>query len=143
MELKEYTTEFLEDIVKNINSIKRELSKRQRIEITSQMKVGDVYYSHNKSDFSPCLYKITSIEGNEFYYDELIVSRIQIQYADDCMSYLDDTNIASYQKLENPEVFDALLNIANQYNDEVETLHANAYYSMIDILKEKQLIGNE
>lgn len=132
MNFNKYTTKELEFIISNFGDLKRELEKRNIIELDNfPFKSGDVIYS--KQDDDNFLLKIKEIDKRN---DSVVVDEIVISGYGFFNTYVDEeydintTEWHKYVKIEDSEIFENILNIIDKYNDEVTQLKNDTYLKL-------------
>lgn len=135
MDFSKYTTKELEFLILNIESLKKELKKRNtKILDNFPFKSGDVIYS-KQNDFN-LLLKIKEIDkrNNNIIVDEIIIRRGgSFNYYVDEWFNIDRINCTEwheYVKIEDSEIFENLLNIIDKYNDDVQSLENDTYLKL-------------
>lgn len=132
MDFNKYTTQELEFITSNIESLKKELEKRNIRELDNFLfNTGDVIHSRRGND--NFLLKIKDIDkrNNNVVVDEIIIrdGGLFDAYVDEWY-YIDTTYWNEYVKIEDSEIFENLLNIINKYNDDVQQLNDDTYLKL-------------
>lgn len=132
MDFSKYTTQEIEFITSNFESLKKELEKRYKKELGNfPFKTGDVI--HSKLDNDNFLLKINEIDkrNNNIVVDEIVIrgGGLFDVYVDEWF-LADDTEWYEYVKIEDSEIFENLLSIIDKYNDEIIQLKDNTYLKL-------------
>lgn len=132
MNFSKYTTQELEFFTSNIESLKKELEKRNIRELGNfPFKADDVI--HSKLNNDNFILKIKDIDkrNNNVVADEIIIrdGGLFDAYVDEWYD-IDTTDWNEYVKIEDSEIFENLFNIIDKYNDDVQQLNDDAYLKL-------------
>ena len=127
MDLSKFTDEELEYLTNSQNFIKEELIKRKKI-IEREIFIihtDDCFIDNN---FQNCkvIYKITGIDNDEIFFEEIIINNNQMTSDEDCSVYKTEQNFHKMKKIP-LHIFEEVKNKCEEYNDEVERLHDKLY----------------
>ena len=106
MEVKDFSTETLEDIVANFETIKNELQKRKADNNNFSFNVGDVIFcKNNNNDYFVSQIKKVDINNNNVVVDELVLHNNGTfdMFEDEWYYYA--TNWKGYTKMRNNQIF--------------------------------------
>lgn len=126
MNFEKYTTQELEFITSNVELLKKELQKRRIKELNKfPFEAGDVIHTRNNYN---CNYfiKINEIDvrNNEVSVDEIVIRKNGLFEVNDGERWgIDEAEWFDYTKIEDPTIFENLLNITNKYYDDVQQLN--------------------
>ena len=126
MSFSKYTTQELEFIASKFDDLKRELETRHSEELNDfHFKVGDVIHSkYNNGN----ILKIKEIDEINIVTDEIIIRKGgPFYFLEDELFDIDSTEWNEYVKIENSALFENLLNIIDEYNDDVQQLNDDTY----------------
>ena len=127
MNIKNYTTEELQDIIINFHKIQHEYKKRIKQNKT-KITVGKVYTHKNNANMYSL---VTRIEENGFFYcNNIILDEDQItNYSTDYEEGQDlkETNISK-------EIFEEMWQKCEKYNNEVEEMHEQLFNDLNALL---------
>lgn len=129
MNFSKYTTQEIEFIISNFDDLKRELEKRNIKESDNFIfKIGDVIY--RKCDSYNLLLKIKKIDNsnNCVIADKIIIREYASfdVYVDNWFD-IDRTEWHEYVKIEDSQIFENLLNIIDEYDNDLLQLNDYTY----------------
>lgn len=129
MNVKDFSTTELADILSNIENIKKELENRKENENKFLFNVGDVIYTKNKNNDYFILYiKEIDINNNNVVVDELVLRYSStFDMFEDEWYYYNDIKWPEYTKIENSEIFNSIEDIINVYNKQIDDLTIKTY----------------
>lgn len=126
MNLEKYSTQELEFITSNVELLKKALQTRRMKELDKfPFKVGDVI-ALKENNGGNYFIKIKKIDErhNQIYVDEIVI-RHDASFdmdIDECFG-INNVDWVRYAKIEDPTIFENLLNITNKYYDDVQQLN--------------------
>lgn len=124
MNFEKYSTQELELIASNVELLKKELQRRIKELKKFPFEVGDVI--HQKNDSSNYFIRINEIDkrNNEVSIDEIVIRKNGLFEVNDGERFgIDEAEWFRYAKIEDPTIFENLLNITNKYYDDVQRLN--------------------
>lgn len=140
MEVKDFSTETLEDIVGNYETIKNELKKRKENKKHFSFNVGDVIFcKNNVNDYFILQIKEVDINNNNVVVDELILrNNGTFDMYEDEWYYYDETNWKEYTKMRNNQIFNSVKEVINEYNKKIDLIEETTYKELKKLIIEKQ-----
>lgn len=132
MSFSRYTTQELEFIISNIESLKKELEKRNIKESDGfPFKVGDVIHDKFVNDNFLLKIKEIDVKNNNVAVEEIIIrdNGLFDHYFDEWYD-IDTAEWCTFVKIEDSEIFENLLNIINKYNDDARQLNKDTYLKL-------------
>lgn len=140
MEVKDFSTETLEDIVANFETIKNELKKRKANKNNFSFNVGDVIFcKNNNNEYFVLQIKEVDINNNNVVVDEFILrNNGTFDMFEDEWYYYDETNWKEYTKMRNNKIFNSLKEVIYEYNKKFDLLEETHYKELKKLIIEKQ-----
>lgn len=140
MELRDFSTKTLEDIVANYETIKNELKKRKANNNNFSFNVDDVIFSkNNNNDYFVLQIKEVNINDDNVVVDELILRNNGIfDMFEDEWYDIEETNWKEYTKMRNNKIFNSLKEVINEYNKKIDFIEATTYKELKTLIIEKQ-----
>lgn len=137
MNVKDFSTETLEEIVASIDTIKKELKKRKENENNFLFNVGDVIFTkNNNNDYFLLHIKEIDINNNNVVVDELVLRNSStFDMFEDEWYYYDETKWNEYTKIENSEMFDSIEDIIYVYDKQIDDLTIKTYKELKTLVK--------
>lgn len=139
MEVKDFSTETLEDIVANYETIKNELKKRKADNNNFSFNVGDVIFcKNNNNDYFVSQIKKVDINNNNVVVDELVLhNNGTFNMFEDEWYYYYATNWKKYTKMRNNQIFNSLKEVINEYNKKIDFFEETTYKELKTLIIEK------
>lgn len=140
MELRDFSTETLEDIVANYETIKNELKKRKANNNNFSFNVDDVIFSKNNNND----YFVLQIKEVNINYDNVVVDEFILRNGgtfdmfEDEWYDIEETNWKEYTKMRNNQIFNSLKEVINEYNKKIDFIEATTYKELKTLIIEKQ-----
>lgn len=137
MKLKDFTTEQLEFICDNfvtIDSIRKAVERRKKLEHTRKFVEGECFLSTNQIPNTFCtMYKITEVSKNEITYDEIVLDAAGTSILSSSTLIIEE-NFSNMRPIRK-EYFDKIWSIFMKYHYDSCALHTRAYNESVGIIK--------
>ena len=138
MELRDFSTETLEDIVANYETIKNELKKR-KADNNFSFNVSDVIFrKNNNNDYFVLQIKEVDINDDKVVVDELVCRNSGLfNILEDEWYDIEETNWKEYTKMRNNKIFNSLKEVINEYNKKIDFIKETTYKELKKLIIEK------
>lgn len=135
MEYYNYSTKTLQDILDNVEKIKKILEKRKKT--ISEFKKNDVFVQNDEKGIT--LYKIIEEPTNCWINTkEISLSPNETFCSDEDTAGCDSIYLSKLEKISNPELFDIIWSLILEKNKQVEIIE-NALYTKVMELFNKNI----